>query len=1041
MLNSARQGCSKALPARTLPSSTSWCQALPAESSTQAILRLSARPAPSPTPPLPPPSQPRLHLRRSSSSQAGFIPPRSGVREVHGKAQYSAAAAVAHTDRASHSEYQFPSTSSWSEKRRPADFLPPRPPDPPSASASAAASRRILQDVNDPSPSADASSPFPARLSSDDPDPDPDSDSDALPTTADQLSALIHSKPLRALVALGRIPLQDVLMPNLRDVESLIFNARAAFRNPRDKSFDRDDAVTGLGVIRTLMYAGEVKRGQESLWAPKFSGKKLSRFLDLCVELGANELMAGTFRERLQHRNPDGSLLIRLDSFVRVLAESRKWRMIIALFSSPGFPFDKATSLVLENLIQAHLAIQQPETVPRLFERYAALDLPPTANAFAHLTQAYLDLGDMAAAQETVRRAKIEGSYDESAQQLALLRGYRALGHDAEVEKRVLTGLALLNVAPRAALLNALIRLRLDQNDIDGAELLLQFFDLEPFTSHRSKREERLPPTESSVHFAVVVLARRTDLAGLRRVFAYLGRSDPSIGLLDSTEAFQDNILAVLVRTLSRARQINEAYETIKSAIIGVQGLWPVPPGVKPGNRSLNALLQGMITAYGLGGIEKVYPLFAKSHLKPDDTTLRIVLDFARDQRSINSIDLVKIVSRFIEENPHLRPKVSMVDQIMAHAVPASAREKNKRQLLGSSASESLGPAAGLGATEADAFKQHMRPILQSLRDRNARSTSRSLANRLRLDAQTLSSVGPVPSARVVWSALLSRGFKPTRRHLLALLQGYVDAGEMGQAQEMISLADGVGVQVTKAMFMTLIVGWGRAGEYEKARASYLAVSRGTPRGADTPTVCAMIQAAYRCRKWTSAANLARTDLLQRDFNGRYIGRRGKRLGPQATLVAFEAFRRVKAFDEAIYVAGRSGPALSSQLRRRLRQLHQWLSRSSSVKSKEQVDEVQRILDADDVARPAHSRQAPSAKAIRKKLARIVKGRSKRGSGTKKLLARLVQAAEQGDAAPAGITAERDVKGDVHGQAVNDDKGGPELSSEADKLDEAASAR
>jgi hypothetical protein len=272
------------------------------------------------------------------------------------------------------------------------------------------------------------------------------------------------------------------------------------------------------------------------------------------------------------------------------------------------------------------------------------------------------------------------------------------------------------------------------------------------------------------------------------------------------------------------------------------------------------------------------------------------------------------------------------------------------------------------------------------------------------------------------------------------LLQGYVDAGEMSQAQEMISLADGVGVRVTKAMYMVLIVGWGRAGEYEKARASYMAVSRGTIRGADTPTVCAMIQAAYRCRKWTSAANFARTDLLQRDFNGRYIGRRGKRLGPQATLVAFEAFRRVKAFDEAIYVAGRSGPALSSQLRRQLRQLLRWLSKSNSVKSKEQLDEVQKILDADDVARPAHSRHAPSAKTIRKKLARVVKGRSKRGAGTKKLLARLVQAAERGDAELDGIVAERNVKGAVHGQIMDNTEKVREQSSEAHKLDEAASA-
>jgi tetratricopeptide (TPR) repeat protein len=808
---------------------------------------------------------------------------------------------------------------------------------------------------------------------------------------------------------LTRLSNTDLSSFDLRDAESLVFTARKALLDdPRLADLlDPDEVAMALIVLRSMLYASPAwKRGsgQEITLGARLVGKRLVKFLKLCLMLGAKELLVSTFRERIKGRNKIGGLLFNPNSLVQALAEARQWTMIIHLFSPPAFPIAFTTPEILQPLLQAHLATRQPHAVPRLFERFVALKLAPTADAYANLTQAYLDLGNIEAAQQALRTAKANGEFDEQLQQMALLRGHRALGHDEDLERRVLADLHKLDMQPQAAVLNALVRLRLDRNDLLGAEDLLKHFDLEPFQMGIAGKHGTIPPTEHTVQFTFMVFARRCDLVRLRQTWEYLNTSRSASGLLRSTNTFRDNILAILVRTLNRAGKVEEAYAVLRSAVDGTEGPWPIPQGVKPGHRALNALLAGLAHGQGMGGIKKAFDLFSASGLKPDQTTLEHILDFVHKHTNSKPADLAIFVSSFLKQNPHLRPTVPLVDSIMASAISnAVRRSQHKDVTVGSG--QTSGIVAGLRTV--DPFKRSMRPLIQSLRDRNAQSTSNSLANRLRFDAQALASAGDLPSARVVWSALLARGYKPDNRHLLALLQGYADAGDMVQAEEILALAGAVGVQISKAMYMALIVGWGQVGKARKAEEAYGALCR-SPRGADTPAICAMIQAAYRCGDFDRAARYTRTDLLHQASDGSSTPGMPRKLDTQSATVAVTALRSVNAYDEAFAIIRTTGPALSPLLRRLVRNMRNWLQKQGRERDLRTIDQ---ILRADDEARPIGERRAPSAKGVRRRLKAIVsKGRSIRGRGNRKMMGRLLREAEGTGRAEVAERTESEVK-------------------------------
>jgi hypothetical protein len=149
---------------------------------------------------------------------------------------------------------------------------------------------------------------------------------------------------------------------------------------------------------------------------------------------------------------------------------------------------------------------------------------------------------------------------------------------------------------------------------------------------------------------------------------------------------------------------------------------------------------------------------------------------------------------------------------------------------------------------------------VRSLRARGVRSTSRSLATRLRFDAQSHTPLTTAPSVRAVWDDLIARGYKPDKRHFLALMKGYADSGHMMECEDVVLFAKDMGVEPTRGMWMVLMTSYGAVRRpwfnLTKAEKAFQAI-RESEQGLDLPAVCAMIGIYYRGGHRKAAANLA----------------------------------------------------------------------------------------------------------------------------------------------------------------------------------------
>jgi pentatricopeptide repeat protein len=137
---------------------------------------------------------------------------------------------------------------------------------------------------------------------------------------------------------------------------------------------------------------------------------------------------------------------------------------------------------------------------------------------------------------------------------------------------------------------------------------------------------------------------------------------------------------------------------------------------------------------------------------------------------------------------------------------------------------------------------------------------SRSLATRLRFDAQSHSSMTTAPSVRAVWDDLIARGYKPDKKHFLALMKGYADSGHMDECEDVVLLAKDMGVEPTRGMWMVLMSSYGAVRRpwfnLTKAEKAFQAIQE-SEQGLDLPAVCAMIGIYYRGGHRQAAADLA----------------------------------------------------------------------------------------------------------------------------------------------------------------------------------------
>ncbi|WWC88798.1 uncharacterized protein L201_003711 [Kwoniella dendrophila CBS 6074] len=765
---------------------------------------------------------------------------------------------------------------------------------------------------------------------------------------------LIYSQPLLALLTITKLRQNDYRHIKHHELRSLMHGSNRVLKERPSllNKLNLNEISKSLRVLRAILFSIPSGKNYTDQYKGNYlKGKILRHFLQLCSRLNQTTLYASVFQDRLrEHINNEirqnqsesenqnqssfkNCPIVNFDGLALDLSFSYQWKLIIDLFNPESFPNRYFTSELISIYMQAHFGIHQSSKVPRMFELYSELNLIPNAESYNHLVQSYLEIGDLPTAREIVREASKSGISDYSTQQLSILRGYRALGYDLDLEKRVLNDIEKLGIPISARLLNALIRLRMEAKEYQAAKQLSRRFDLSNWDQAlneesvidinqfpKSNYSDLIKPNLATAGLVFDLYSQTGDLDSIRKLWADMRAGKAGIN---------GQTITTLIRALNGLDLLDEAVLIFESAD---RSEWALPPGVILDVQPMNLLIGALAEQRGLEGLKSGLALLHRHHVEPNDLTLKIVIDFVKRSIQYKPMDLAYLVDRIINMS-NLKPTQSLLDSIIQSAVNEITRSKKlfNREIQASTLPNTNSPTGGL--TLSPKFQKSLQGILDSLKSIDSKSGSRSLVNRLRYDAMTSTRISNLPSARIVWNSLIQRGYKPDQRHFIALMRGYSDAGLMYQAQDLLLLADQVGVQITKSMYLTLIVGWSKLQRPSNARKAYEKIKafnnnnnnnkldKIDDKRLELESVTAIIQAYSNSGYYSEAALLCYTDLKDLDIE----------LDRKAINVTAQALRGSGDLRGCLEILEQYGPALDPISRKIVRGIQNYRRKSLGI--------------------------------------------------------------------------------------------------------------
>ncbi|KAK1925351.1 hypothetical protein DB88DRAFT_538803 [Papiliotrema laurentii] len=837
----------------------------------------------------------------------------------------------------------------------------------------------------------DSSQPFHARLSLPevtDPDPHLGSAQVAVPTIEENPLIALASKPFENAYAF-RSTFQEIARTrpllaflSLRDISDQSFSLLTAehidlllrrFLNlPMHEQRDlaRLNPEIALAILERIKAHLErlaprsrevTKHRPEYQPGTRFRGRRLRQFLEVCVLFGAENLAREVFVAHFPEQIRQGLCQItELEAYLLSLSLRKRSNLIIETFTHPCFPAHEPhlplacwTPKLFCIVGQAFMTMRRGEALLELGKRFRSLaaqnkqPIPPAV--YTILLQAAVATGNHQEAKIMRAEARKRGDDSEETDftiQMAIIRGQSTLGFDQQLEERILKDLPA-RPDHASQLLHRLIELRLKNQDTAGAKRLLDRFDLSaPIRPKSTSAPGGLTPTARTVSLAFGIVSYKADLEHCETWWRYL-LTKP--GMLD------DRAVASVVRAMSSAGLTEEAYQMVRARLFKfrpLSPLWCLPLQAEVGIVTLNTLSDCMSKSIGLKGLQRTTDLMRQAHISADANTLKVILDAVRREMTVRPEDLAGLLQVMLERANNVRAQIGHVDSIMAEAVRLASASPTFPPTLSTNATLPFQDPTG-GLVPTGKFAETIEQVLESLRERAIGSDSMSAATRLRFEALIGNPGDEVPAAEKVWNEFIEMGYKPDKRHILALMQGYADAGEMNQAERAKTLAGQMGIEPTVGMYMVLLIGWGKMGGVgvDKARRAYdaikseLAASKNV--GLDTVAVAAMVQVYYRNRMWHTAAELVREDLAPRSG-----------LSDKAILVGMTALRwagdEVGAID---LLERRIVPCLNFFLRVAVRRIRVHLDRKlregrATDRESATMARVQEILDKDVHARP-----------------------------------------------------------------------------------------
>lgn len=658
--------------------------------------------------------------------------------------------------------------------------------------------------------------------------------------------------PIGALRTLGFMTRKDLGHVNIKDIRRILYWLSKDIKlNPIGTGMiSRSEAIDGLRAARIILFAqpSVANSRRDAFLGKTMKGRTLRALLRVSLRFDLGQLTTETFQERLLESHRTGQLLLDLDGFGRDLEEAGEWAMAVHLLPgpSPAIPEKYWTADLVSVVMRANLIVQRPWEACELF--HSLPDLQPTPDTVCALLQALLETGDIPAAQKAAQLAKQEG-VSFAKVQVSMLRGYRKLGYDANVEHHLRRSMEQLQQPMETPVLNELMRLRLDAADYDGATRVLN-----EFQHFGPDSVGPVPDTQTAIIAITLIVKQRgeeVDVEAIRRLWA---------DIVSGPQLVTDATVAHLCRTLGRMGLIDDVYAIFQAAVRGEESPWKLPDGFMPGVVLANTAMLIMLRARGFQGLSEVSGLMREGHIKPDQRTILTVLDFT-SQNAVTTPASLTLLLRDLNARTKNQTSPDQLNFIMSEVIRAAFRSPAAR-------------AKYFGNAEVDPNDKGTMELPNQLRGMLGRGLEDiqnegrveafgGLRTRLMYDALALGDAPADDSIRSTWQAFMLRGYKPGPKHYLSLMRAYASIGAMDEAEDVLRVAASDGVSPTTGMYIVLIHGWGRVGKVGRAKKAYYASKKGSH--VDAASLSAILQTLSISGRPRIAAAIAKEDLPKID--------------------------------------------------------------------------------------------------------------------------------------------------------------------------------
>ncbi|KAJ7706069.1 hypothetical protein B0H17DRAFT_1035507 [Mycena rosella] len=497
----------------------------------------------------------------------------------------------------------------------------------------------------------------------------------------------------------------------------------------------------------------------------------------------------------------------------------KEWDLLLHVVSSAWHNTHKATHALLDWRARALLETKHYTNLNRIFDSFEANNIIPSRSTWHLVLSGYIRNNDLAGARECMSRMEAAGIPADYSTHALVGTLYRTIGPDVQVKERAIEALPHIPAHKATAMMNSLMKLRLDLHNLDESKVGPLLVMLATSRTQRADNTQNQDIDHSS--FPVVVAPDATTFAMFIDYFAHLHELPRCLAILDHMLAVgivpTHRVLTSLIRAYFLVGHGGAAVRLVaamcRRKIQPTKHLpspeeYDLPFDVtrlgQPTRAIFNCLLRAVLRTHGLAGGRAVLQMMSVNHIiashsaKVEGAQPGLVMRMIRHSSA-----------RITLQDAHIVLASTLrVQKFLVHGMGWDTVAANFSPIQFVSHSEpNFDPIGGIVLPSRLRQQGIFRAMKDSLVERGIKSDKATFALRMRHEAVIR---GDMNAATDAFQTMLSRGLHPNQYHYSALMEGFATTGDFESALEVMKSASRASFEPDVLMFTILIVGYAR---------------------------------------------------------------------------------------------------------------------------------------------------------------------------------------------------------------------------------------